>query len=84
MTARQPWSGADYDTRLDRGLDQLHDERTTAEQEMQRVESTLSLLRQHAARGYWAGGEVERLCERAAERMRSIAELMDQEAMARP
>lgn len=29
MTARQPWSGSDYDAWLDRGIDKLDDEPVT-------------------------------------------------------
>lgn len=84
MTARQHWTGADYDAWLERGRDDLDDERHTVEQELCEIELDIAHIRIAMKQGSWDEATIKRRCQEAADRFLSLPELMDQEATARP
>lgn len=82
MTARQPWTGSDYDRWLDRGLDDL-DEAITFDSERAQIDLALAELDEMRKAGFWDGAKAQRLAQAIADAAQSLPELMDKEAQAR-
>lgn len=80
MTARQPWSGSDYDAWLDRGLDKLDDEPMSFNSERAQIDLALAELEQMRKVGHWDEAAAQRHVRTIVDCAEMLPELMDQEA----
>jgi len=80
MTARQPWSGSDYDSWLDRGLDKLDDEPMSFNSERAQIDLALAEMEQMRKAGRWDQSAAERCAKTIVDCAEMLPELMSQEA----